>query len=72
MNIDILRYSLFGIAGGQEVDRNFLKCIVVVIVDTNYLSSHLKRNTKTINVHKRRNLPMKKTANASYSIPYQS
>ena len=25
MNINILRYSLFGIAGGQEVDRNFLK-----------------------------------------------
>ena len=23
MDIDILRYSLFGIAGGQEVDRNF-------------------------------------------------
>ena len=23
MNINILRYSLFGIAGGQEVDRNF-------------------------------------------------
>ena len=22
MNINILRYSLFGIAGGQEVDRN--------------------------------------------------
>ena len=23
MNINILRYSLFGIAEGQEVDRNF-------------------------------------------------
>ena len=23
MNINILRYSLFGIAGGQEIDRNF-------------------------------------------------
>ena len=23
MNINILRYSHFGIAGGQEVDRNF-------------------------------------------------
>ena len=23
MNINILCYSLFGIAGGQEVDRNF-------------------------------------------------
>ena len=23
MNINILRYSLFGIAGGQEVDHNF-------------------------------------------------
>ena len=23
MNINILRYSLFGITGGQEVDRNF-------------------------------------------------
>ena len=24
MNINILRYSLFGIAGGQEVDRSFV------------------------------------------------
>ena len=23
LNMNILRYSLFGIAGGQEVDRNF-------------------------------------------------
>ena len=28
MNINILRYPLFGIAGGQEVDRNFLKFII--------------------------------------------
>ena len=28
MNINILRYSLFGIAGGQEVDRNFFKFII--------------------------------------------
>ena len=27
MNINILRYSLFGIAGGQEIDRNFPKKI---------------------------------------------
>ena len=25
MKINILRYSLFGIVGGQEVDRNFSK-----------------------------------------------
>ena len=25
MNINILRYSLFGIAGGEEVDRSFSK-----------------------------------------------
>ena len=25
MNINILRYSLFGIAGGQDVDLNFSK-----------------------------------------------
>ena len=25
MNISILRYSLFGIAGGQEVDHTFVK-----------------------------------------------
>ena len=25
MNINIQRYSLFSIAGGQEVDRNFCK-----------------------------------------------
>ena len=30
MNINILRYSLFGIAGGQEVDRNL--CYICVIV----------------------------------------
>ena len=35
MNINILRYSLFGITGGQEVDRNFslkkellFKCVI--------------------------------------------
>ena len=28
MNINILRYSLFGIARGQEVDCNFLKFII--------------------------------------------
>ena len=28
MNINILRYSLFGIAGGQEVDHTFLKFII--------------------------------------------
>ena len=27
MNIDILRYSLFGIAGGEEVDHTFVKFI---------------------------------------------
>ena len=27
MNINILRYSLFGIAGGQDVDPAFVKCI---------------------------------------------
>ena len=25
MNINILRYSLFGVAGGQEVDHAFVK-----------------------------------------------
>ena len=34
MNINILHYSLFGIAGGQEVDRNFsqtaLRCCLGV------------------------------------------
>ena len=28
MNINNLRYSLFGIAGGQEVDHNFVKFII--------------------------------------------
>ena len=28
MNINILRYSLFGIAGGQEVDHVFVKFII--------------------------------------------
>ena len=27
MNINILRYSLFGIAGGQEIDRNFSEIV---------------------------------------------
>ena len=28
MNINILRYSLFGIAGGQEEDHTFVKFII--------------------------------------------
>ena len=28
MNTTILRYSLFGIAGGQEVDHTFVKLII--------------------------------------------
>ena len=28
MNINILRYSLFGVAGGQEMDHTFLKLII--------------------------------------------
>ena len=41
MNINILRYSLFGIAGGQEVDRNFCQiyyllsyndCIIKIVL----------------------------------------
>ena len=28
MNLDILQYSLFGIAGGQEVDQTFVKFII--------------------------------------------
>ena len=28
MNINILRYSLFSIAGSQEVDHNFVKFII--------------------------------------------
>ena len=28
MNIDIQHYSLFGIAGGQEVDHNFVEFII--------------------------------------------
>ena len=35
MNINILRYSLFGIAGGQEVDRNLDKyqlCCAKILV----------------------------------------
>ena len=29
MNINILRYPLFGIAGGQELDRNFSKNLLL-------------------------------------------
>ena len=28
MNINVLRYSLFGNAGGQEVDHTFVKSII--------------------------------------------
>ena len=28
MNINILRYSLFGIAEGQEVDHTFVKFVI--------------------------------------------
>ena len=28
MNVNILRYSFFGIAGGQEVDHTFVKFII--------------------------------------------
>ena len=28
MNINILRYSLFGIAGGQEIDHTFVKLTI--------------------------------------------
>ena len=31
MNINILRYSLFDIAGGQEVDHTFLKFVIRAI-----------------------------------------
>ena len=33
MNINILRYSLFGIAGGQEVDRNFSEIYSIIVLD---------------------------------------
>ena len=32
MNINILRYSLFGIAGDQEADHNFVKDILHVLL----------------------------------------
>ena len=32
MNIDIQRYSPFGIAGGQEVDHTFVKSINSVLI----------------------------------------
>ena len=31
MNTIILRYSLFGIAGGQEVDHTFVKFIIYTL-----------------------------------------
>ena len=31
MNINILSYSLFGIAGGQEVDHTFAKFILEIV-----------------------------------------
>ena len=40
MNISILRYSLFGIAGGQEVDHSFVKFIVYPLTMI-ALSKHL-------------------------------
>ena len=38
MNINILRYSLFGIAGGKEVDHAFVKQIVNFIHHYIFLS----------------------------------
>ena len=34
MNINILRYSFFGIAGGQEVDHTFVKFIIYSLPTT--------------------------------------
>ena len=34
MNINILRYSLFGIAGGQEIDRNFFFKFLTILLET--------------------------------------
>ena len=49
MNINILRYSHFDIAGGQEVDRNFLKFMIREVQfssdgDFSVLPSHGKRS----------------------------
>ena len=33
MNMNILRYSLFGIAGGHELDHNFVKFRLLIILD---------------------------------------
>ena len=43
MNINILRYPLFGIAGGQEIDRNFSKkyCRVFIKTDITFKESSL-------------------------------
>ena len=55
MNINILRYSLFGIAGGQEVDRNFFKLIIypltmiaLLILEVFLMVLHIDRFVKII------------------------
>ena len=49
MNINILRYSLFGIAEGQEVDRNFSSIFYVIIYVVHRLSC--PKDTKNIGVY---------------------
>ena len=38
MNINILRYSLFGVAGGHEVDHIFVKFIIYPLTMTALLT----------------------------------
>ena len=57
MNINTLRYSLFGIAGGQEVDHTFVKFIVypLTMVAFNYTvanANHIKLEKRNIVTHK--------------------
>ena len=33
MNINVLRYSLFGIAGRQEIDRIFVKLLSMITIE---------------------------------------
>ena len=49
MNINILRYSLFGIAGGQEIDRvTFLKFIIYPLAMIAILSASINNNNNIL------------------------
>ena len=50
MNMNILRYSLFGIAGSQEVDHTFVKFIVYPLTMIALKHACYRRREKGTNI----------------------